>query len=699
VAEDFVFEIGTEELPAGDLSDAVEAIPRELDRLLDEVNLSHGAIEALGTPRRLVAFVRELSPTARVVEQRVKGPPFEKAFDESGRPTKEAIGWARKYNVHEDELSNHWTVEGNRKYLALVRAVPGGSANSLLSRAVLPELLRQLRFDQTMRWVGTPGDSPESVSRRRTAFSRPIRWLLALHGGHVVPFEYAGLNAGRTTRSRRFEDPDVLTIGRAGEYGPRLAEQGILLDPAERRQSILEQGRALAASVSGILDEDPDLVEEVANMVEAPQAQIGSFDSAFLSLPAEVLVAVMKKHQRYFPVRDGGGKLLPHFVAVRNGGASGADTIRAGNEHVLRARFADAAFFLKHDLQHPLEFYRPSLGRVTFHARLGTMLDKADRLRNLIPFIGNALRLSDEAQSVAHSAAFLCKADLATSMVTEMTSLQGVLGEILAREHNEPPQVARAIYEHYLPRFSGDSLPESGPGRAVGLADRLDTLAGLFAAQIKPTGTRDPFGLRRTAVGFVEILVSAGIDVDLYDWLEEAKRHLPVEFSDTSKLDCLLFITARQGALLLAEGYRYDVVQAVLELKRGQGKNPAGAAKGAKELQAAAQAPEWLSVLQAYARCERIVRSQKVDGRVQAKLLEMEAELVLWAAVQKLDRPASVNELVTDLKSLVSPISEFFDKVLVMDEDKAKRTNRLALVQRVVALADGIADLSKLEGF
>ncbi|MBM2842571.1 MAG: glyQS [Anaerolineales bacterium] len=697
--EDFVLEVGTEELPAGEVALALAALEQRAPALLDDHHLTHRGIRVSGTPRRLVVEIAGLAPTQGEVVEVVKGPPEARAFDAAGWPTQAALGWARKQgqpSAPEELRSMVRDLEGGRYLAAEVRR-GGEAASSVLARHILPRLIDGIGFEQTMRWIGAPGDSPEAAALRRTTFSRPIRWLVALHGEQVVPFQFAGLQAGRTTRSLRFGEPETVSIGHATEYPSRLAALGITIDPAERRRLILEQARSLAAAAGGQVEADDGLLAEVAQLVEAPQALLGDFDPAFLSLPPEVLVAVMRKHQRYFPVRDAHGALLPHFIVVRNGGDQGLDSIRAGNQHVLRARFADAEFFLRKDRQHPLEFYRDLLARLTFEARLGSMLDKADRIEPLTLHIAGDLHLTHDETRAANRAAHLCKADLATAMVSEMTSLQGVLGRTYARESDEPEVVAQAIFEHLLPRFAGDALPESAAGITVGLADRIDTLCGLFAAGLQPTGTRDPFALRRTAVGLVQILVARGVRVALGGWLDHAAARLPIALRAEARQACLEFIVARQEALLLAEGHRYDVVAAVLAV---QGTDPAGAASAVAELEAAVGEAGWPSLLQAYARCARIARGQKVDGRLDPAIFKMDAERGLLAALDRVDpAPGSIGALVQSLRSLVPPITEFFDKVLVMDEDKAVRANRLALVQRVVALADGIADLSKLEGF
>jgi glycyl-tRNA synthetase len=445
VPEDFILEVGTEELPAGDVASALAALEQSAPELLAEYNLTHRGVRVAGTPRRLVVEIAGLSPVQGQVVELVRGPPEARAFDAAGRPTQAALGWARKQGLPSTPEALREMVrelEGGRYLAAEVRR-GGEAAATILARHVLPRLIEGIGFEQTMRWIGTPGDSPEAAALRRTAFSRPIRWLLALHGNHVVPFPFAGLVAGRTTRPLRFRDPATVELDRADEYRPRLTALGITVDPAERRRLILDQAEALALAAGGRIEADEGLLNEVAQLVEAPQAFLGDFDPAFLSLPAEVLVAVMKKHQRYFPVRAAQGALLPHFIVVRNGGEDGLDSIRAGNEHVLRARFADAEFFLRKDRQGTSELFRSKTAMLTFQSRLGSMLDKTVRIELLAPLIGKeVLRLHGEAAASAARAAALCKADMATAMVTEMTTLQGVIGRIYAREWNEPEAVA-----------------------------------------------------------------------------------------------------------------------------------------------------------------------------------------------------------------------------------------------------------------
>jgi len=411
----------------------------------------------------------------------------------------------------------------------------------------------------------------------------------------------------------------------------------------------------------------------------------------------------MKKHQRYFPVKVN-GKLAPYFIAVSNRGekdrAQEMDLIVEGNEHVIRARFADAAFFINEDLKTPLEDFLPKLETLTFQADLGSMLEKTHRIRGMVGDLASQIGLSPEQVQVAQRAAELCKTDLVTQMVVEMTSLQGIMGRYYALRSGEPESVAETIFEHYLPRFAGDTGPETLPGLAVGLADRLDTLAGLFAVGLAPTGAKDPFGQRRAALGMVGNLIAWDLDFDLRKALYVAGNHLPRPMSPESQENCLDFIVERQRNLLLESGNRFDVVDAVLS---AQGHNPTRAVHAVKALSAWVERSNWHDILPAYARCVRITRDLEEQFPVDAERFDDPAEVALYGSLSAAEgeqrRAGSVDDFLNSFLPMIPTINRFFDQVLVMSEDKLQRQNRLGLLQRIAALADEVADMSKLEGF
>lgn len=684
----FLFEIGTEELPAADLDSALAQLSERVPALLEELRLAYSEIQVFGTPRRLVVSVTGLAPRQPDRVSVVKGPPASRAFDAAGQPTKAAEGFARGRGLAVSDLQVR-EVDGGRYVVAEVHE-QGRPALAVLAEA-LPGLVAGLKFDKTMRWNASGA-----------AFSRPIRWLLALFGDQVVPFTYAGLSSGRQTRGLRFNDPETITIRHADEYRELLQQQGIILDPAARRNTIADQVARLQREVGAAVDVDSGLLDEVTHLVEAPTALRGSFDQDHLKLPPEVLISVMKKHQRYFPVHAADGRLMPYFIAVRNGSSQHLDVVTDGNEQVIRARFADAAFFINEDLQQKLEAYLPRLATLTFQVRLGSMLDKSQRIERLVDRLIPMFNLSVQEAHAARRAARLSKADLVTNMVIEMTSLQGIMGRYYALHSGESAEVAEAIYEHYLPRFTGDVLPETKAGLVVGLADRLDSLAGLFAAGLAPTGTRDPFAQRRAALGLVQILALKGLDFDLREGLRLAAEELPIETGPETQAVCLDFIVGRLRSYLLEsdEGFRYDVVDAVLA---EQQTNPAGVLRGVRELSRWVSRPDWVTILPAYARCVRITRDQKERFDIHPEAFLDPAENDLYAAVVDAEtahrQPGSVDEFFAVFVPLIPLINRFFEAVLVMAEDNTVRANRLGLLQRIAALARGVADFSRLEGF
>jgi len=690
-----LLEIGVEELPASDLDAALEQLSSLLPALLADLRLTHGEVRILGTPRRLVAYVETIAPRQPDLEQVVKGPPASRAFDTLGQPTKAAEGFARGKGVAVRDLQVR-EMDGGQYVTAIVRQA-GRPAGEVLAET-LPGLIASIKFDKSMRWNAS-----------NVAFSRPIRWLLALLGNAVLPFEYAGVHAANTTYGLRFYEPAEIPVSDAAHYFASLAAQGIILDPAERRARILEQVQAIAAEVGGETPDDPGLLAEVSNLVEFPTALRGSFDPEYLKLPHEVLISVMKKHQRYFPItpskQKGKDSLLPYFVVIRNGDTQGLELVRDGNEHVIRARFADADFFVREDLKHKLEDFLPRLGTQTFQVKLGSMLDKTRRVTRLTDILAAQIGMSPQEQADAHRAAELCKADLATKMVVEMTSLQGIMGRTYALHSGEREAVAAAIFEHYLPRFAGDILPESRPGLLVSLADRLDSLAGLFAAGLAPTGAKDPFAQRRAALGLVQTLAVRQVDFDLRSGVESAKELLPIPMSAENQAACLEFIVERLRNALLEQGWKYDVVDAIVA---AQGQNPARATRFVQELTAWVSRADWNTILPAYARCVRITRDQKSRFSVDPASFKEPPEQDLFAALQTAETslaavrakgPVSPDSFLEAFLPMIPAIDHFFDIVLVMAEEPAVRQNRLGLLQRLGALADGVADLSKLEGF
>ncbi len=690
---DFVLEVGTEELPPQDVQTAIAQWRQAVPDLLTQLRLPHDEVMVTATPRRIVVYVRNLATRQedRVVE--VKGPPAKVAFDAEGKPTRAAEGFARAQGVRVEDLQVR--TEGDKAYVVAVRREAGRPTLDVLAEA-LPDLIRSLRFPRTMRWNHTD-----------VAFSRPIRWLLALHGDWVVPFTYAGLVSHRVTRGPRPLGSPEVTVPRAESYLDTLRELNVIVDRDARRQQVWEQVTALAAEVGGMVPEDPDLLAEVTDLVEWPVALRGRFEEKYLELPQDVLITVMKKHQRYFPVVDPEtGRMLPYFIVVANGRREDMDLVRRGYEDVLRARYADAAFFVREDLKRPLEAFLPKLQTLTFQERLGSMLAKQERIERFAPLLAEALGLTEEEKRWVQRAAHLCKADLATHMVIEMTALQGIMGREYARHWGEPEPVAQAIFEHYLPRFAGDALPATRPGIVLALADRLDSLVGLFAVGLKPTGSADPYGLRRAALGLVHILVERQISFDLRRFLHEAARLQPVTVEESVLADVWSFIVDRLKVWLREQGLPHDVVEAAVAAR---GNDPYAAYRAARDLAQAVRAPDWPEILVAYARAKRIILAAQDKETIPADpegfreyYREPAAKALFQAWKQgreRLEADPEVPTLIAVLRELKEPINRFFTDILVMAEAPDVRRARLALVNAVAALPDGIVDLSKLQGF
>ena len=697
-AQDFVMELGSEELPPQDVVDGIAQIEESLAALLDEFKLDYAGLRVTGTTRRLAAYVTDLAPRQRdeVVEKR--GPALDRAFDADGQPTKAAAGFARGQGLSVEEL------EQRDGYLYAVKSVAGQPAAAILP-ALSTRLLDGLRWRKTMRWNAS-----------NLGYPRPLRWIVARYGDQLVPFSWADTPSGGMSRGPRFADAaadlpagefTTFAVPDSASYFDQVAAQGIVIDRDERRQLVEQQVSKAAATVNGVTPNDPDLLDEVTDLIEAPTALLGRFEEKYLTLPMPVLIAVMKKHQRYFPVFGKDNEqiqenLLPYFITVANSaGLAQPEVVIAGNEGVIRARYADAAYFYRQDTERPLESYTPRLGTLTFHAKLGSMLDKVNRLVELGPQVATLLQLDEADLATVRRAAALSKSDLVTNMVVEMTSLQGTIGELYAKHSGETDAVAQAIREHYLPRSAGDAAPRSAAGLALALADKLDSLVGLFAAGAQPTGSADPFGLRRAALGIVNNLLETETDFSVAAGLAAAAARQPIDVSEEALAETATFIARRLQGVLLDLGMPHDVVEAALAAR---GDNPYGALRAAQALHMLVEQSWWEEVFTAYARAARITRAldEALSLNAAAYVEPVEQPLhdayeAAAAAMAASDEPAEV--LGEQLRALQGPIHDFFENVLVNAEDEELRQARLALAQQIAALPDTVADLSKLQGF
>jgi len=688
--ESLILEIGVEEIPHGDVESILAQLRKRIPLWLDELRLEHGSVRIHATPRRATVYVENLDPKQPDLEELAKGPPTSRAFDSLGEPTKAAMGFARGKGVDVASLEKR-EIDGGEYVVAIVKQAGKASGEVLL--AALPKLMKEIHFTKSMKW----NDSG-------VTFSRPIRWFVAMLGETVIPFEYAGLTANKITLGLRPYDSPEIEVASADAYFEIIEKAGIVLDEEKRKVMVAEQVKEAAASVGGEALIDDDLLLEVTHLVEMPTTFIGKFPDEYLELPRDVLIKTMQKHQRYFAVESpspsgggarGGGKLLPHFIAVRNGDAKHIDTVQQGNEHVINARFADANFFVREDIKQPLEAFRPELKGLTFQTELGSMLDKSDRMLKLGAELGAMLGLKDVEQ-IKHlgRSVYLAKADLVTQMVTEMTSLQGIIGREYALRSGEDAEVATAIGEQY------QTIPDSKIGVGLALTDRIDSLVGLFAAGLAPTGTKDPFALRRAAIGVVQPLLEHDLELDLRSAVEMAATLQPIEVNDEVKTQILDFIAGRLRVVLREKGYAHDVVDAVLA---EQAQTPARAADAARQLSVWVARDDWETIFPAYSRCVRIGRSAEVDSELAVdseKFIE-ETEKELFAEIQKTvsSQPSTIDEALNAVEKLVPAISKFFDNTLVMAEDETVKQNRLALVGNIAALTNGLANLSHLEGF
>lgn len=703
--QDFLLEIGTEELPAGVMEGTLAQLKAKAEALLQSARLEHGGVDATGTPRRLVLTVRELALRQADRRERLRGPAAAAAFDAAGRPTPAARGFARGQGVAVEDLLVEDTPAG--RYVFAERLEVGRPAAEVLAEA-LPGLVTGLEFPRAMRWGS--GD---------TRFARPIRWLVALLGGEVVPFAVAGVASGRVTYGHRVLGPGPIEIPDAAAHPARLEAAGVRVDHRRRREEIRRQVERAAAAAGGRAVIDEALLGEVTFLVEHPTAFAGRFAAEFLELPRQVIETPMKHHQRYFPVEAPDGRLLNAFVGVRNGGSDFLDNVVAGNEKVLRARLADARFFFLEDTRRPLEAYVEKLKGIVFQARLGTVYEKVERVRALAGRIAEAAGAGPALREALDRAAYLSKADLATGMVYEFTELQGEMGREYARRSGEPEAVAEAIFEHWLPRFSGDALPRTAAGALLAVADKLDTIAGCFAAGIQPTGSADPYALRRQALGVLHVLRAAapapapaaasGLDRlplgTLVGLALDGFAGRPGLFEGTGpaavSAAILDFFAGRLRGLLAEEGFRHEVIEAVLAVGSDL---PAEAWRRARALAglAAAGAPALADAAAVYRRAANLAGKAETDTVDPAVLAEA-PERALWEALARAEAPARARAAAGDVAgyfeayaALRPAVDAFLDATLVMVDDPAVRKNRLALLRRVADLGRAVADLGRL---
>lgn len=675
---DLLFEIGTEEIPAHVMPHLLEDLAQLAETMLKEHRLSYEKVRTLGTPRRAALIVTGLAERQEDINTETRGPSVAIAFDADGNPTKAGVGFARGQGVDPSTL-----IQRDGYVYAAVHE--SGAATAELLTSLLPDLVRAIPLPNSMRW----GDLD-------FRFIRPIRWFVALYGTEIVPFTLAGVTSGNHSRGHRTLAPADFVITSAADYEAACEKAYIIVDPERRRAMICEQITETAKACGGTAEITPDLLEEVLYLVEYPTALSGSFEEKYLALPAEAVITPMRDHQRYFPVKAADGSLLPAFITVRNGGKEHLDVVAHGNERVLRARLADAQFFFDEDRRKSLAEHREKLKTVVFQRGLGSMYEKTVRLMALTTAIVEEMAegdADDAALADAQRAAELSKADLVTGMVTEFTELQGIMGREYALLDGEDPAVARAIDEQYMPRFAGDELPQTPLGFALSAADKIDNIVGTFNQGRIPTGSQDPFGLRRQALGLVLMLIEQESTMLLSDLVDEACDLYDLEeFRDKMQVYVADFIRLRLKNVLSERGVRYDVQEAVLGDVDLVADVPVRAAYVERLL--ASEGGE--ALVQSFVRVGNIARSV-TGGTVDPALFKAEEEGALLSAYQvAADARAEGEDTLPVEQALGKAINAFFDAVMVMDKDARVKENRLSLLKMIDDYLLETADYSKI---
>ncbi len=682
MSKNLLLEIGTEEMPANIMSGVVGQLRALADEKMKEARISFEKIDVYATPRRLAVIVTGAAEAQPDEQVKKRGPSIQAAFDEDGNPTKAAQGFARGQHIDASQLIK----EGEYTWAEVVNK---GKAVEEILPDLFVSLITGLNFARSMRWAD-----------EEAHFIRPIRWIVALADDKVVPMEFAHVRSGRISRGHRFLCKEDVEIARPENYKESMRNAFVIVDQDERRSLIAEGLKKTARELGGQVWHNEDLLEEINYLVEYPTPLYGHIDEGFLDLPVPAVVTPMRDHQRYYPVRKEDGSLMPYFLTVRNGGDNAIHNVQIGNERVLRARLDDAKFFFDGDRKKSLEGHREDLTRINYQEGMGTMLDKADRLGKLVAAIGDQWKFSETEMTDARRAAYLSKSDLATGMVTEFTELQGEMGKEYALLDGERANVAQAIFEQYMPRFAGDKLPHSAIGRALSLADKLDNLAATFLRGLVPTGSQDPFALRRQTIGAVNILVDGEIHWDIRNGIIKALELLPGEEEQKKEVALQVedFFRQRIKAILLDKGIDYDVVDAVLAGNIDDVYAIFLKARSMVESHVKAEA----EMRQAVTRLANITKG-KTAGEVRPELFEEDAEKKLYEAVasaMKEITPAygkyEYAKALPALRALTAPINTYLDSVMVMVEKESVKNNRISQLISTLEIYQSWGDFSKL---
>ncbi len=684
-AKDLLFEIGTEEIPARFMPKALADIRQYAEEELASAHIEHSGIKTECTPRRIVLTVEKLSAAQSDSVEVSKGPLKTQAFDSDGKPTRAAEGFARSRGVETADLK---VKEINGAEYVVAEKREKGQATELVLPQILDRIIRRLSFQKSMYWADPS-----------VRFARPVRWLVALYGESAIKVEFGKVESGNRSRGHRFMGSDSVTIKDPSEYKRYMKENFVITDPEERKEMILAGIAYVEKELGARVEIDPELLEENVHLNEYPVVFYGSFDKAFLEIPEEVLVLSMAKNQRYFPVRDKEGRLMANFAGVSNNIAKDMSVVREGNERVLRARLYDAAFFWKEDLQKSLDDLAAELKSVTYQEQLGSVYDKVQRTKKLALWLTEELFFR-ESIPVVERAAEIAKADLVTSMVYEFADVQGVMGREYARKAGEPEAVALALYEQYLPRFAGDSIPSAPAGALIGIADRADTLAAIYKIGLEPTSSQDPYGLRRAARCINEIIWGFPLDIDIYLLLEKAASPFGMERETLDRIKT--FVRQRLQVQLREKGFRHEVVELVLQTVSNR---PLQAYRMAETLQKRSDEVWFADLITAAVRVKNILnKAGSISEEVDPLMLAERAEKELFEKLLMLEGDAKSavdrcdwEKLASVLAELAPVIAGFFNDVLVMDEDLSVRNNRLALLGKCSDFFLLVGDFSLLK--
>lgn len=688
MSQKLLFEIGTEEIPAKYMPKALKQMGENAAKMLEEKRIGYKNIRTIGTPRRLTLMIEEIEEKQSNLEESIKGPSKKAAYDESGNASKALQGFLRGQKVEEKDLEIK-DLNGV-EYIYARRFEEGGDTFEAL-KSILPELMTSITFTKSMKW-----------GNKTFRFARPIRWVLPLFGDRVVEFDKDGIACGRTTYGHRVLSEGDIVINHPDEYIEKLEKAFVIVDQDVRRKLIVEQCEVLAREVEGELHMDLGLLEEVVHLVEYPTALMGEFETEYLNLPKEAVITPMKEHQRYFPVMDKHGKLMNRFITVRNGNAEHLNTVKEGNEKVLRARLADAKFFYNEDKKVSLDTCVEKLKTVVFQEALGTIYDKVERIKTVSNYLADALVLEKEDRVNLNRAAHLCKADLVTGMVNEFAELQGIMGTEYALLQGENVNVANAIVEHYLPRFAGDIIPDSMLGSILSISDKIDTITGCFAIGIQPTGSQDPYALRRQAIGILAIIMGNDMNIGLGRLVEIALKNFVeknVVKGDPKqvKKDVIEFIRLRYKNVMIDKGYEYDVIDAVINSSFDNVHETNLKIDTLKEWK---YRDEFQNVVQSFNRVNNLAaKAENADYNTELFTTEPETKLVnafigievdYQEAIENYEYDKAMEAIVT----LKGPIDSFFDGVMVMAEDLDVRNSRLGLLKAISEMMLELGDLS-----